>query len=144
MPGNRRVKAPLSGLPEHQPPARELDLQRCAELLADASEGAAGRAAPQLLGLDDEDVQLALFGQVVSDRTADDAASDDRRRDAFRNDVDLLRTPGPGLRGRLARSPPANDAKTLTHLPRTTCSRKRGLHRLQSASCIAWSASARP
>src|SRR6202521_4980249 len=95
MPWHRRLEAPLGGLPDLQPPTRELDLHGSAELLAHAPEGAASRAAPKLVGFQHEDVRLALFSQVVGQCPAGDAAADDRRPDTFRSAVNLTDDPGP-------------------------------------------------
>ena len=89
MPGQRRIEHARCGAPELQPAARELDLERGAELLPDAPERTTGRAAAELIGLEQEDPSLTLPGQVVGDGATDDAAADDRRPDAFRSDVNL-------------------------------------------------------
>jgi hypothetical protein len=89
VPGQRRIKYARCGAPELQPAARELDLERGAELLPDAPERATGRAAAELIGLEQENVSVPLSGQVISECTADDSAADDRRPDTFRSDVNL-------------------------------------------------------
>src|SRR5438445_10800809 len=52
VPRDRGVEDALSRAPELEPSPRQLDLQGCAELLADTAERAAGGTAAQLAGLD--------------------------------------------------------------------------------------------
>src|SRR5438105_13183744 len=76
-----RVEDLLARAPELEPALRELDLERSAELLADAAEAAARGPACERLTLHQQDVTGALFGQVISEGAADDAATDDERLD---------------------------------------------------------------
>src|SRR5207247_10640838 len=89
MPGDGRVEHALSGAPEFEPAARQLDLQRRAELLANAAKRAAGRSAAQLVRFEQEDVGLALGGEVVSDRAAGYPTADDRSPDPLHSNCNL-------------------------------------------------------
>src|SRR5438093_2939803 len=76
-----RVEDALAGAPELEAALGELDLQWSAELLANAPEGAAGRAAGERALLDQPDVGRPFFGQVIGQGAADDAPADhDRAR----------------------------------------------------------------
>src|SRR5438105_5643712 len=94
-----RVEDLLARAPELEPALRELDLERSAELLADAAEAAARGPACERLTLHQQDVTGALFGQVISEGAADDAAADDERLNPL-HERDCRGGPWPALKER--------------------------------------------